>query len=110
MELLKEVQEKLRDGSLKMNPVECAHLRSQLSGEYSFLMAMLEDILMKKPHEWNSMRPNFKSDTACEQNWKGTPLGLEEEGLRMRVKRCERLMSGLSSLIKLHESESRNLH
>lgn len=110
MDLLKETQERLIDGSLKMNPGECVEIKSKISGWYSFYMGHLEDILMKKPHEWNSMRPNFKSDTACEQSWKATPLGLEEEGLRFRIKRCEKLMSGLGTLIKHHENESKNLY
>lgn len=108
MEILKEVETKLRDGSLKLNPHGCAELRSKLAGEYSWLMSQLEDISMKKPHEWNSKRPELKSDTATENWWRGTQLGLEEEGLRMRVKRAEKLMSGLSSLIKIHEADRHN--
>lgn len=108
MEILKEVETKLRDGSLKTNPHECANLRARLSSEYSFYMGALEDILFKKPKEWNSLRPLYKSDTAAEKAWEGTPMGLEEVALRMRCKRVEKLMSGLSSLIKIHEADARN--
>ena len=103
-----QIEKELRAGQLNTNPSLCAEYRAILSGHYSFWCGMLEDILSKKPSIWNLKRPEFKSDTACENWWKSTDDGINEMGISLKLKRIEKLMSGLGTLIKLAENQSKN--
>ena len=105
---MQEIENNLRQGIYKNNPHKCAEDRSRLSGEYSFYSAQLEDVLSRKPAVWNTLRPNHKSDTACERAYEQTEDGINETGLRLKLKRIEKMMSGMSSLIKIAEGEARN--
>lgn len=104
--LIREVQEALRDGSLASNPHGCALFRSMLAGEYSYLVGMTETIKARKPVIWLEMRKNNKSDTATEKEYGATSDGIQEKAIEANIKRCEKLMSGLNSLVKLAEGES----
>lgn len=110
MDLIKVVQEALRNRELTSNPHLCAEYRSQLSGEYSYLVGQLEDIKANKPIVWLEMRKNFKSDLATDKAYEATESGLEEIRLRGKIKQCEKLISGLGSLIKVAEGESFNAY
>lgn len=112
MELIDKITNEMKAGHLFQQPRRCAEYRSQLAGEYSFWAGQLEEILKKKPSIWNSARSNitfnFKSDKACDRWWEATPDGINETGISLKLKRIEKLMQGLSGLIKIAEGEARN--
>lgn len=105
---IKQVQEAMLDGSLISNPHLCAEYRSMLSGEYSYLVGELEEIKSIKPLVWLEMRKEYKSDSATDKAYDATESGIREEKLRSQIKRIEKLISGLGSLIRIAESESHN--
>lgn len=105
---MQEIENNLKSGIYKNNPHQCAEDRARLSGEYSFYAGQLEEVLSRKPSLWNSMRNNHKSDTACERAYEQTEDGINEIGLRLKLKRIEKMMSGMSSLIKIAEGEAHN--
>lgn len=105
---LESIQDRMKAGNL--TPHEAAELRARLSGEYSFVAGQLEQILARKPAWWNAHREHFKSDTACERSWEGTEDGINEVGLRLRMKRIDALRSGLKTLIEIAQGEARNLY
>lgn len=107
-QIIEVVQEALRDRSLVSNPMLCAEYRSQLSGEYSYLVGMLEDIKSQKPLIWLELRKGYNSDSATNKAYDVTGNGMLEIKLRGQMKRIERLISGLNSLIRIAESEARN--
>lgn len=98
----------LKEGIYTNNPAQSAADLAILGGEYSWIMGQLEEILQRKPAVWNKIRPNFKSDTACEKAWESTMDGLNEQGLRLRAKGIEKMMSALKSLLRLAEGEAHN--
>ena len=106
--VVEEVQERLRDGSLIAIPHACAEYRSRLAGEYSFLVGSLEQLKATKPMVWMEMRKNFKSDSATNHAYDSTEMGTKESSLQAQIKRVEKLMQGLNSLIKLAEGEAVN--
>ena len=110
METLILVENRLRDGSLTNNPHECAELRAKLAGEYSFWMGQIAEIETKKPAMWNVRRKDFKSDTACDKWWEATDDGINEVGMKITVKRLEKMMQGLNGLLKIAEGESKNIY
>lgn len=110
MENIKRIQQNLKEGFYTHNPSACAEDRAILSGEYSWICGQLETILQRKPAIWNEIRKNVKSDTACERVWEQTSDGLDEQGLRLRLKSCEMMMRGLSSLLKLADGEAKNTY
>ena len=106
--LINEVQEALRGGQLSSNPHQCALYRSMLSGEYSYLVGLVETIKARKPVIWLEMRKNNKSDTATEKEYSATTDGIQEKQIEANIKRVEKLMTGLNSLIRLAEGEAVN--
>ena len=98
----------LRDGVYQDNPHQAAHDVSMLAGDFYFLCAKLEAILQKKPATWNTLRPNYKSDTACEKAWEKTSEGIEEMSLKLMIKSAEKMMSALRSIIRVHETQAKN--
>lgn len=109
MDNLKKIQENMRIGAYNSNPHQAAEARALLAGEYAWICAQLETILSRKPAIWNTLRKDVKSDTAAERTWEQTTDGLNEAGLRLRLKATEKMMQGLSGLLKLAEGESKNL-
>jgi hypothetical protein len=77
----------------------------QLSGLYSFYSQNLEDILMRKPATWQMIRLKHKSDKQAELEWSATEDGKNEIGLSMRLKRCEKMMSSLKSVIDIANTD-----
>lgn len=84
----------------------CSELKSQLGGEYSFLVGQIEDIKARKPLVWLEMRKEHKSDSSTNRAYEATQDGMNEVQLRGKLKRVEKLMQGLNSLIKLAEQEA----
>lgn len=108
--IIDQVQEALREGSLISNPHVCAQYRSQLSGEYSYICGQLEEIKTRKPLVWLEMRKEHKSDSATDKAYEVTEDGIKESQLKGMLKRADKLLSGLSSLIRLAENEAKNIH
>lgn len=109
MNNIDRIQENLKGGFYSNNPHSSAEDKAILAGEYGWIMGQLELILQRKASIWNTMRPNHKSDTACEREYQATSDGIDEQGLKLRAKGIERMMSALSSLIKVAEGESKNI-
>lgn len=108
MDNIIKIQENLKQGLYNTNPVLASEDKAVLAGEYSWIMGQLEIILQRKPAIWNTLRPNYKSDTACERAWEATSDGIDEAGLKLRSKGIEKMMSGLGSLIRLAEMDAKN--
>ena len=106
---MNEIAKNLREGVYNANPVGASHALAQLSGEYAFICGQLEEILSSKPAVWNELRKDVKSDTACERVWENTKKGIDETGLRLRLKAMDKMSSALKSLINLATGELRNL-
>ena len=108
MENIERIQANLRTNAYKSCPHQVAEDRAILSGEYAWICSQMETILKRKPAIWNTIRKDVKSDTACEKAWEMTSDGLDETGLRLRAKATEKMMQGLSGLLKLLEGEKNN--
>lgn len=99
---ISRIQQNLRAGNFyPQNPHEAANDNMVLAGEFSYLCSLVETILQSKPRIWNEMRPNYKSDTACERAWEATEQGMEEARLRLTLRSCEKMMSALRGLVRL---------
>jgi len=108
-DIIKTTETMLKEGSLTTNPHGAADQKAKLSGEFSFSIGILEDIMSRKPLIWTTMRAKHKSDKACDNEWSATEDGINEIGMRLRVKRISVLISALNSLMKLAEYEMRNV-
>lgn len=101
MDNITRIQNELREGQFTSNPHGAAEAKALLAGEYAWICGQMEDILKRKAAVWNEIRKNVKSDTAAERAYEATADGLNEQGLRLRMKSVERMMSALTSLINL---------
>lgn len=104
----------LKDIELEMlkantTPSRLAELRVILSGKYAQATNNYEEVLLKKPVIWNELRPDFKSDTACERAWEATELGISERHWKFQIKKIERMMSAIKTLITVKTTEAYNI-
>lgn len=93
-----------------MTPTQVAEERVRLATEYSSDTEKLIDLRIKKAEIWNQLRENFKSDTATQRAWEGTPLGIEEMKISLRMKAKEKMLSALKSQLEVMEGEARNTY
>ncbi len=105
---IQRITEGLKSGYYRNNPEWSANDLSLLAGEYSWICGQLEDILQRKANVWNILRKDQKSDTATERAYQATEDGLNEQGLRLRMKRCEKMMSALKTLVRIATEEAHN--
>jgi len=90
-------------------PGQLAEFRLLLSGKYAFATNQLENILIEKPIHWNRMRSDYKSDTACERAWEATDLGIKERHWKFQIKKIDKMMTAIKTLIDVKTAEARNL-
>ncbi len=107
---LKRIQDCLRLGMYSSNPVMASEDHAKLAGEYAWLCGQLEDILKTKAQIWAQLRFNQNSDKSADKAWDSTENGINEMGLRLRMKSCEKMLSALKSLIRVAEGQAKNLY
>ena len=90
------------------SPHVAADLRVELSAKYSRESGRLELILKDRPMKWMAIREKVKSDKAADRAWEATEQGTDEMIIRLRLKRIEKLISALSSILKVFEGQSKN--
>lgn len=83
----------------RFSPMEAVSARSVLAGYYAFYSEQLEDILVRKPNVWSKLREGCKSDKQADREYEKTDDGINEIGLTMRLKRFEKMMSALKTII-----------
>lgn len=103
---IESIEESLRIGQVA--PHELAEMRGFLASEYSYHAGQLQEILTKKPSVWNLLRKDLQSDKATDRAWEATEQGISEMNFRYMLKRIEKLMSGIKSLLSIAEGEARN--
>ncbi len=104
--MLEDIEKELQGGGI--TPNRAADLRVELSGLYSTLSGKLENVLYLKPNVWKTIREMTQSDTRADRHFEGTELGLEEMSCRLRMKRIDKVISALSSLIRVAEGNAKN--
>lgn len=102
--------ENLKEGIYATNPVLASEDHAKLAGEYAWICGQLEDVLKLKASKWNNIRQHAytKSDKQADKIWDATDDGINEMGLRLRMKACEKMLSALKSLIMVAEGQKRN--
>ena len=85
-----------------------AEKRVELSGIYSYYSGLLESILFDRPDAWLKLRDGVKSDSSADKLWEATDGGKKETIYRLRLKRIEKLMSSMRTMLSLLENELRN--
>jgi len=106
MDLINTIAEEMRTVTLPPQVID--DYKVKLSGEFYRLSELLNIILTRKPVLWLTKRNDFTSDTQCERWWQATQDGIDEMLLRSRMKSVEKLLSALSSRLRLLEQEARN--
>lgn len=92
------------------SPGRLAELRVLLSAKYARAVNAYEEVLLAKPMIWNEMRKNHKSDTATEREWEATKEGIEERHWKFQIKKIEKMMSAIKTLIDVKTGEAQNLY
>ena len=103
---LEEIIRKLREGGLP--PGDLAEMKSQLAGHYAFYAGQWEEILKRKAAQWIKLREFTKSDNSADRQYELTEDGKSEIIYRLKLKVIEKLMSGISTRIRVAEGESKS--
>jgi len=104
---LTEIEQRIKDAH--DSPHMLAAFRVELSAEFTARTEQMKHVLRLKPKVWNDMRPNFKSDTACDRAFEATDLGMQEMELRYDLKSLEKVMSAIRGMLDVMNSEARNM-
>jgi len=106
---LSEIEQELLT-TTDIQPGRLAELLVLLSAKYAEASNQLERILLSKPSIWNEMRKDYKSDTATDRAWDATELGLGELKWHMTLKKIEKMMSAMRSMITVRTNEANNMY
>lgn len=109
MDKLTTIQESLREGHLTNDPHGCAEAKAQLAGEYSFWSGIISEIEIRKPKEWLKIREGCKSDKEADRKWDLTDDGINEIGISRTLKRIDKLITALNTLIRLAGDEFKQI-
>lgn len=90
-------------------PHALAEKRMDITGEYSRDSEKLEEILATKPKIWLEMRKLCKTDSEANKQWDGSEQGIDEMRLRMRLKRYEKQLSAIRTMLEVKAQEMRNI-
>lgn len=107
MKEITEIENQLGNG---LNPHMAADFRVTLSGIYSRMSGELQEIMATKPSRWLLIRKDVKTDKEADRVWEAGEMGIQEMRLKMNMKRCEKIISSLSSFLRVAENESRNAY
>ncbi len=91
-------------------PGELADLKMQISAEFARVSGLLERILRMKPSAWLEIRQReeIKSDKMADRIWESTAAGLAEVSYKMQMKGIEKVLSAISTRLRIYESEARS--
>jgi len=103
---ISSIQEQLKTG--KFSPTQAVEARIVLAGYYAWTSEQLEDILIRKPATWSKIREGCKSDKQADRLYEETQDGINEIGLSMRLKRYEKMMSALKTIIDANNTMFRH--
>jgi len=99
-----------REMATVTTPGRLAELRVLLSAKYAQATNEYERILLAKPAIWNELRKDVKSDTRAEREWEATELGQGERHWKFQIKKIEKMMSAIKTLIDVRTGEAQNLY
>lgn len=80
------------------------------TGSYAFYSGLLQDILIRKPKVWNTIRERIdvKSDNRADKLYEQTEDGITETNYRLKLKSLEKSISTLRTLIAIRSNEERH--
>ena len=90
-------------------PHTLAEKRMEITGLYSRDSEKLEEILTQKPKVWMEMRKKCETNTETDRAWEASEMGIEEMKLRLRLRRYEKQLSALRSMLDVKSQEARNI-
>lgn len=97
-----------KDLGTTLSPHVAADYRVILAGYYSRFSGELQEVLATKPSRWMSIRKAVKTNRDADMEWDASELGLKELRLTMQMKRVDKIISSLSSFLRVAENEARN--
>lgn len=89
-------------------PDQAVEFRTKLAGLYSFYSTIYQEIQSRKPKTWLKLRENCKSDTQADRQYEMTEDGVNEIGLKLKIKVVEKLMSAFKTIIDVANNERNN--
>lgn len=92
------------------HPGRLAEIRVLLSAKYAKATNEYEKVLLQKPVVWNELRKSVKSDTRAEREWEATDLGIQERHWKFQIKKIEKMMSAIKTMIDVKTGEAHNLY
>lgn len=91
------------------NPHAIADNLVKLSEGYSKMTAELIEVLQIKAVKWAEARAVLETNAETDKAWEATPEGIKEMTLKLKLKASEKRMSALRTMLRIMETEARNM-
>lgn len=73
------------------------------------MTAELIEVLQVKAVKWAEMRSVFETNAETDKNWEASEAGIKEMTLKLKLKASEKRMSALRTMLRIMETEARNM-
>lgn len=105
---LLQIEKDLLGGGL--SPHEAADHNIKLAGWYSYLSGQLEEVLARRPSQWNHImaKEDVKSAKAADREYEASEDGLKVMRYKSQMDRIDRMKQSLRDLIYVYSREARN--
>lgn len=90
-------------------PHQLADWRVIIAGAIGTRTTQLQDILQQKPGIWQKMRSNHKSVADTDREWEATDMGIQENWLKLEIKKLEKMSSAIRTSLEVANTEARNV-
>lgn len=90
-------------------PRELAEELLQLTHEYSLLSEKFAEYLTLEANYFHEHRHEHKSDTSVLKAWNRTEDGISQAVCKMKIKSHEKKMSAIRTVMRLQDTEARNI-
>ena len=91
-------------------PHQLAEERYQMSVDYSTYSGELATLIKSQAEHFNTHRPSFKSDTACQRAFETTPEGVKLTIVKLKLKALAMQMSATKTMLETLTEEARGLY
>lgn len=104
---VEHIESEMQSGEL--TPRQVASFKTYLAAIYSLRATEMQRIQVFRAGKWLDLRAEKNSDKAADREWQTLPQGIREIELKWEMRRIDKLIGALSTMMRVIENEARNL-
>lgn len=95
--------------AVELSPRQLGTFRVFLAAMYSLYGAQMKQIEVRKARAWLDIRATARSTAEADRAWDTTPDGISQIELKWELRRIEKLTAAVASMLRVMETEARNV-